>query len=126
MTGLGYWSSPPGLASKVVLPELTALEAISWLLSRWRARFCLVTRDGLCRRQRALAHELAGALDSAPPAANCTDLGGQLNALGEDYLQRIRLADASYDQETNHGMTQGAIFLIEPSSLSRRGRPARS
>jgi len=101
------------LAIDVLLPELAAPDAISpELLARWQSYVSALENHemGHVDRQRALAQELAAAFEAAPPAANCSDLGRQLNALGEDYLQRIRLADATYDLETNHGMTQGAIF----------------
>jgi predicted secreted Zn-dependent protease len=101
------------LSIVVLLPELRQPETLAPdLLARWQAYVAaLETHEmGHVERQRAIARDLAAALDASLPAATCSDLGQQLSALGEAHLQTIRVSDASYDVETNHGLTQGAFF----------------
>jgi predicted secreted Zn-dependent protease len=82
------------------------------LAARWQAFVAALEAHemGHVERQRAIAADLAAALAASPPAPDCGALGRVLNALGEDHLERIRVADASYDAASGHGMVEGAIF----------------
>jgi predicted secreted Zn-dependent protease len=82
------------------------------LADRWQAyAMALESHEaGHVERERTLAAMFVTDLEETPAGPDCAELGGRLNALGESYIERIRLSDASYDAETNHGVSQGASF----------------
>jgi predicted secreted Zn-dependent protease len=97
----------------VTLPEHSDAAALPPdLAARWQAFVAALEAHemGHVGRQRAVAAGLVSAFEGAPPAADCGAFGRQLNALGQEHLDRMRFEDASYDEATSHGMTEGAIF----------------
>ncbi len=98
---------------EIVLPELAQPEALPPdLAARWQAyvEALEVHEIGHVERQLTLARTLQAEYEAAGGAATCAGLGSGLSALGEQYIERIRLADLQYDVETEHGRTQGAVF----------------
>jgi predicted secreted Zn-dependent protease len=99
------------LTTVVVLPHLaeTGLAAPDL---RWTEYIAALEAHemGHVSLQRDLSRELAAEIESVPAQATCGDLGRQLNALGERYVDLMRRADAAYDVETGHGVRQGAVY----------------
>jgi len=96
----------------VSLPQHLGAGLPAPLADRWLAyTMALESHEaGHVVRERALAAMFVTDLEDAPAGPDCAELGSRLNALGESYIERIRLSDASYDAETNHGVSQGAFF----------------
>jgi predicted secreted Zn-dependent protease len=101
------------LAVTEVLPELAQPGDLDPDLgARWQSFIggLRTHEDGHVERERAGAADLKSAFLQAEPEATCSALGAQLNRLGDDAISRMKLADASWDQETGHGRLQGATF----------------
>ncbi|HEY7268257.1 MAG TPA: DUF922 domain-containing protein [Dehalococcoidia bacterium] len=97
----------------VRLPRLSDAAVIAPdILDRWQAYAAALEAHemGHVDRESAVIDGLKDAFESAGPASDCSSLGDALNSLGNDYVQQVRIADAAYDAETNHGQTQGAVF----------------
>jgi len=96
----------------VSLPQHLGAALPPQLADRWQAyTMALESHEaGHVERERTLAAMFVTGLEEAPEAPDCAELGSRLNALGESSIERIRLSDASYDVETNHGVSQGAFF----------------
>lgn len=96
----------------VSMPQHRGAAMPPQLSDRWQAyAMALESHEaGHVERERTLAAMLVTDLEEAPAGPDCAELGSRLNALGESYIERIRLSDASYDAETNHGVSQGAFF----------------
>ncbi len=54
------------------------------------------------------ANEVVSAIKNATPAANCRTTGNNANNAANAVIQKYNRADQRYDNETNHGATQGA------------------
>ncbi|SCX89525.1 DUF922 domain-containing Zn-dependent protease [Desulfoluna spongiiphila] len=50
------------------------------------------------------------AIRQMPALSNCQALEAAANGLAEEVLDTYRAQEASYDQQTGHGRTQGAVF----------------
>jgi predicted secreted Zn-dependent protease len=98
---------------EIRLPQLVDEGAVAPdLLPRWQAYIAALEAHemGHVDRETAVLEGLRDAFERVEPASDCTALGNALNALGEEYLAQVRLTDAAYDLETDHGLTQGAVF----------------
>jgi predicted secreted Zn-dependent protease len=96
-----------------ILPEPATPEGLSpAALARWRtfAEALALHERGHVERELAGARALKARFEAEPPAANCNELGRTLGELGEQQIAGIRSADIGYDQETMHGVSQGASF----------------
>ena len=59
------------------------------------------------------AEEVRVLAGSIPPAADCEDLTRQVTDRAQAILEKYRTLDAKYDQDTQHGQTQGAVLEID-------------
>ena len=97
----------------VRLPQLSDEAAVApQVLDRWRAYSAALEAHemGHVDRETAVLEGLKDAFEAAPAATDCARLGEALDSMGNDYVQQVRMADAFYDVETSHGLTQGATF----------------
>lgn len=56
------------------------------------------------------AHEVYSTLSNYPSQANCDSLVNQANQTGRNIVDWYSTKDKEYDDATNHGETQGAVF----------------
>jgi predicted secreted Zn-dependent protease len=56
------------------------------------------------------AADLTRAVAELPPAATCAELDRQVQALGRERMNRLKVDEKEYDVATNHGKSQGAVF----------------
>lgn len=82
------------------------------LVERWN-RFSTALRkheDG--HRDIAIdaAHELASRVTNTPPASDCRKLKQSVSRRAKSVLDEYRGKERRYDDATDHGRTQGAIF----------------
>lgn len=97
----------------VTLPEMEDEPALPpRTLASWQAyRQALADHEqGHVDRHTAAAQDLQSALQSMPAATNCRDLAAALREMGEAEIAAMRAADFEYDQVTDHGRLQGAVF----------------
>jgi predicted secreted Zn-dependent protease len=82
------------------------------LVKRWRDYLDALKRHESGHRNTAFqaATDIAETLPSLPPRATCEAAEEAANAEAQGVLARYRTAEQSYDAETRHGATQGAIF----------------
>jgi predicted secreted Zn-dependent protease len=101
------------LTIDISLPRLSAEAGLNPdAAQRWHAYVAALEEHemGHAGRESAVVEALKDALEAAGPAADCSALGADLNAIGNDYVTQISLVDAAYDAETGHGATQGAVL----------------
>jgi predicted secreted Zn-dependent protease len=111
--GCALASARIDLAVTEVLPELTQPDGLDPdVAARWQSFIggLRTHEDGHVQRERSGAADLKTAFLQVEPQATCSALGAQLNRLGEDAINRMKLADAAWDRETGHGRLQGATF----------------
>jgi predicted secreted Zn-dependent protease len=58
----------------------------------------------------ASAEELSWAVAAMPPAPSCAELDRRVRALYSERMQKLSSDERKYDADTNHGLTQGAVF----------------
>lgn len=58
----------------------------------------------------AAAEGFSRAVAALPPAASCYRLDRMVHALSREWMDRLKADAKTYDQATNHGVTQGALF----------------
>lgn len=63
---------------------------------------------GHVRIAESAAQQVDAAIRALPAAADCASLEQEANDAGQRILQRSRSDEVRYDQETQHGKTQGA------------------
>ncbi len=56
------------------------------------------------------ATELSNTVAALPPAPNCAELDRKVRALSRERMEKLNTEEMRYDEATNHGFTQGAIF----------------
>ncbi len=56
------------------------------------------------------AEELSCAVAALPPASSCAELDRNVRALYSEQMRKLSADERSYDDATNHGLTQGAFF----------------
>jgi predicted secreted Zn-dependent protease len=90
---------PPSMAA----PELVA---------RWRTYLDALAWHELGHRERGL--EAAAAIEAElpllEPRASCEETEQLANQAAHQIIERFRQADRDYDEVTQHGATQGAVF----------------
>lgn len=94
---LPHWSPPPGVAGD--------------LIGRWE-RFMSALRlheDGHVQNARNIESAVKRAL-LALSSADCGALDSAMRARFDQLLEQGRAGDRDYDQQTEHGKTQGAVF----------------
>jgi predicted secreted Zn-dependent protease len=56
------------------------------------------------------AEKLSSSVASMPPASSCTELDRRVQALYKEQMLKLSADERKYDEATNHGLTQGAVF----------------
>ncbi len=56
------------------------------------------------------AEDLSRVISEMPPATTCSDLDRAVRALSHERMKKLNDDERHYDEATNHGATQGAIF----------------
>jgi len=82
------------------------------LVARWD-RYEAALRaheEGHLDNGREFADALVTDLRGVPPAADCGALDRDVHARFERLLRQYKQKDVDYDQRTQHGRTQGAVF----------------
>lgn len=82
------------------------------LLARWRTYLDALAAHELGHREKALeaAADIEAGLPSLDPMPTCAQMELVANQLAHQILERYRQADRDYDELTDHGATQGAVF----------------
>lgn len=96
---------PPTFSATVTLPKLADESTVpSAVRAHWE-RYLASLRTHEAGHARYV-YEHLGAVQSALLAKTC----GEANAAGQAALKVVSAHDATYDRETKHGLTQGAVF----------------
>jgi predicted secreted Zn-dependent protease len=56
------------------------------------------------------AEKLSCSVAALPPASSCAELDRRVRALYREQMQKLSEDERKYDDVTNHGLTQGAVF----------------
>jgi predicted secreted Zn-dependent protease len=56
------------------------------------------------------AAELSCIIAALPPASSCAELDRKVRALRRRRMEKLNVDEMGYDETTNHGCTQGAVF----------------
>jgi len=80
------------------------------LKTQWQAYMTAVTshENGHVKLIQQSSAQLLQAMQNLP-STDCSQLETSVNQLGQNYLAQLAQANSSYDQQTEHGTTQGAI-----------------
>jgi len=98
------------LAIVTRLPRLnTQNVALQQSFSTYLARLKL-HENGHAANGRTTAGRIDAGIGALPAAATCKELSVIANALGDQLIREGTAADVAYDQRTNHGSTQGALW----------------
>lgn len=57
------------------------------------------------------AREIEESMLRLPPQKTCGNLSFMCEELAKDIIDKYRKEDVKYDEETNHGLTQGVVFF---------------
>ncbi|MDK2125865.1 DUF922 domain-containing protein [Parachitinimonas caeni] len=101
------------LRVKTLLPKWLDAEAADESIKRRWARFSEALRQheaGHAEFGNKAAAELHEILSNFPAADNCEQLQSLVDGTSEAVISRHAQADQEYDQQTQHGTTQGAVF----------------
>lgn len=120
------WSYQPVLGTGCQVQAAQVSLELSYLYPRWNAPATAAPAVGtawqgyLSRVElhehghrdiaEAAAGELARALEALPGQASCEALAGSARAIAAELLARHALAQITYDRETGHGASQGAVL----------------
>ncbi|MCP4540226.1 MAG: DUF922 domain-containing Zn-dependent protease [Chloroflexi bacterium] len=82
------------------------------LIDRWNAYMAALRlhEDGHKKIAIQAGDEILQAMNALPAYPLCSELEQAADAVGESILERYRQRQATYDQNTEHGKTQGAHF----------------
>jgi len=58
----------------------------------------------------AAADELTRAVEALPPAPTCAALDQEIRTLSREYMRELDVNEKAYDEDTTHGVKQGALF----------------
>jgi predicted secreted Zn-dependent protease len=98
---------------KVTLPAWTnVLQAPVELRARW-FKYLEALREheaGHVRLAQAAAEEIRKRVQALPPKSSCGELSRTIDATAHKVLDEYDEQQARYDQETRHGVNQGARF----------------
>jgi len=59
------------------------------------------------------ANEIRALASSIQPAENCSVLSREVASQAQSILDKFRALDETYDRQTDHGQTQGAVLTID-------------
>lgn len=114
-TDLGCATGPVSTSMRVriTLPRWQAPpEASIELVARWRTYLDVLATHELGHRERGLeaAADIEAELPLLGPKPSCEEAERIANQAAHQILERHRQADRDYDELTQHGATQGAVF----------------
>ncbi len=101
------------LTVHVVLPRWEEMESAPLgLASRWSRYIEALTEheEGHVRIAHDAERAIEQALARTPPARGCAELEATANRRGHETLKKHIDREFRYDRETDHGVTQGALF----------------
>jgi predicted secreted Zn-dependent protease len=92
------WEPPPGTSQE--------------LIERWNAYLVALEDHEAGHKEIAIAagYEVLRTIDALPAYKTCDELELAADAAADRVLQQHRQEEAIYDQETKHGISQGASF----------------
>jgi predicted secreted Zn-dependent protease len=95
-----------------VFPQWNEPEHASELVERWDAYLTALQRheDGHKGIALAAGCEILQALETLPSYTSCSELEQRADTIAENLLEYYRQQEDTYDQETDHGATQGVHF----------------
>lgn len=82
------------------------------LVQKWRTYLDALMEHEAGHRDTGFraATEITDTLPTLPPQPSCEEAEARANEAARAVLERFRAHDVSYDDDTRHGATQGAIF----------------
>lgn len=82
------------------------------LIDKWDAYVAALRlhEDGHRKIAIEAGCEILQAMNALSTYSSCSELEQAANAVGENILEQYRQQETTYDQNTNHGATQGAHF----------------
>ncbi|MDP1825862.1 MAG: DUF922 domain-containing protein [Archangium sp.] len=82
------------------------------LVRRWRRYLDALKEHESGHRETGFraATDITETLPALPPKPTCEEAEEAANAAAREVLERYRAGDLTYDAETRHGATQGAVF----------------
>lgn len=101
-----------GLHVAMILPDWQpAANADASLTTRWRAFIENLTthENGHVDLDREYARQMFADLQNFP-ASSCDTIQQSVNAIMQNSIVRLNIANDQYDASTNHGATQGAVI----------------
>lgn len=111
--GCGIGRSDVSIATTMTLPALATTNGVSAdILNRWNSfiRNTQTHEEGHVRLAQQGARDYQRELGNFPPASDCTAIQFQLSKLFDREFAAIDQANVDYDTQTQHGLTQGAVF----------------
>ena len=96
-----------------IFPQWNAPESASQdLIDRWDTYMAALQEheDGHKKIAIEAGYEILQAINALPAYPSCSELEQAADAVGEIILEQYRQQQATYDQNTEHGRTQGARF----------------
>ncbi len=89
--------------------------AMPALVAAWDGYLAQVAlhEDGHREIAEGAASDLVRVLEALPSQATCVALAGTARMAAGDLLARHAQAQAAYDRDTEHGMTQGAVLSLD-------------
>lgn len=94
-------------------PQWSAPEnATQDLIDKWNAYLNALQlhEDGHRQIATQAGYEILRAINALPAYPSCAELEQAADTTGEDILEQYRQQEAIYDQNTEHGVTQGVHF----------------
>jgi len=101
------------LEMTMTLPALTSTEGMSPdVMGRWTTFISntITHESGHVKRDLQGARDLQRDLGNYPPGADCATIKPKLSDLFDRSSNAIRQSNMNYDDATQHGATQGAVF----------------
>lgn len=101
------------VALTMTLPALTSRQGVAAdTLTKWDQFLAntITHEKGHVTRTLDGARDYQRTIGTLPPQPSCQSMRPTLDALFKQHLNLIDGANSRYDLETNHGMTQGAVF----------------
>ncbi len=87
-------------------------DAPQTLVAKWDSYIDNLMMHERGHRDRAVeaAADLTNEVAALPPARSCGELDREIQALGRARMKKLLEDQKAYDEETNHGASQGAVF----------------
>lgn len=82
------------------------------LKQKWNVYTNVLARheEGHALHGQQAANEIDAAINQLPPMTSCDSLSGAANQAAQAIIAKYNEQDIQYDNETSHGMNEGAVF----------------